>query len=268
MKKIPLIALAFGLISCHAMADALQDIKDRGTLRCATLTDSVPLGYQDPKTREIVGLDVDLCKSLAKHLGVTLEHQGIAVSARIPTLIAGRADVVAAALGYTKDRATQIDFTAAYYQTPIKILVKDSSGIKSFADLAGKRVSSVKSSTPELYARQQLPDSKVIGFEDAPAAFVALEQGKVQGLAMSEPAAIRFHARTSGMHFLDQNLHFEPNCLGVKKGETSLLAALDGALQDMEKSGELQSIWDKWYGDHTEYKMIRQKKLTQIADFE
>lgn len=88
-----------GLLACSsAMADALQDIKARGTLRCATLTDSVPLGYQDPATREIVGLDVDVCKALAQHLGVKPELQGIAVSARIPTLVSGRADVVAAAL--------------------------------------------------------------------------------------------------------------------------------------------------------------------------
>lgn len=257
-----------GLLACTtAMADALDDAKARGTLRCATLTDSVPLGYQDPTTREIVGLDVDVCKALAQHLGLKPELQGISVSSRIPALVSGRADVVAAALGYTKERAEQINFSAAYYQVPIKILVKDPA-IKTFDDLKGKRVSAIKSSTPELYARQQLPESSVVAFEDAPSAFLALQQGKTQGMAMTEPAAIRFHARAQNMHFLDQALHFEPNCLGIKKGEEALTQALDGALQTMESSGELQALWDKWYGPSTEFQLVREKKLTPLSAFE
>ncbi|MCD5988053.1 MULTISPECIES: ABC transporter substrate-binding protein [Pseudomonas] len=267
MKKV-LLTLMGLMAATTVMADGLQDVKDRGTLRCATLTDSVPLGYQDPTTREIVGLDVDLCKALAKHLGVKAELQGVAVSARIPTLISGRADVVAAALGYTKERAEQIDFSSAYYQVPIKVLVKGDSGIKTFADLADKRVSAIKSSTPELYARQQITDAKVVGFEDAPSAFLALQQGKVQGMAMTEPASIRFHTRSQNMRFLDQALHFEPNCVGVKKGETALTNAINQALVDMEASGELQALWDHWYGDQTEYKLVREKKLTALSDFQ
>lgn len=266
--KSALFALVGLLASSVVMADGLQDVKDRGTLRCATLTDSVPLGYQDPKTREIVGLDVDICKALAKHLGVNAELQGIAVSARIPTLASGRADVVAAALGYSKERAEQINFSSAYYQVPIKILVRDSSGIKSYSDFENKRISAIKSSTPEQYARQQIPQAKIVGFEDAPSAFLALQQGKVQGMAMTEPAAIRFHVYSENMRFLDQTLHFEPNCIGIKKGETALTEAVNKALFDMEASGELQVLWDKWYGDQSEFKLAREKKLTAVSDFQ
>ncbi|WP_296247326.1 transporter substrate-binding domain-containing protein [Pseudomonas sp. UBA4194] len=266
--KRALFALCGLMASGVVLADGLQDIKDRGALRCATLTDSVPLGYQDPATREIVGLDVDLCKALAQQLGVKVELQGVAVSARIPTLISGRADVVAAALGYTKARAEQIEFSSAYYQVPIKVLVKGDSNIKTFDDFTDKRISAIKSSTPELYARQQITQAKVVGFEDAPSAFLALQQGKVQGMAMTEPAAIRFHVRSENMHFLDQALHYEPNCIGIKKGELALTAAVDKALADMEASGELQALWDKWYGEGSEFKLAREKKLTPLTDFQ
>ncbi|MBC3475802.1 transporter substrate-binding domain-containing protein [Pseudomonas taiwanensis] len=266
MKSIIFIAL--GLIASSVVhADALSDIKARGSIRCATLTDSVPLGYQDPTSRQLVGLDVDVCKGVAKHLGVKADIQGVAVSARIPSLMTGRVDLVAAALGYTEARASQIDFSSAYYQIPVKILVRKDSNVSEFSDLNGKRISAIKSSTPELYARQQVPGAKVIGFEDAPGAFMALEQNKVQGMAMTEPAAIRFHTRTESMHFLAQSLHFEPSCIGIKKGETSLTAAVDGALKAMEDSGELQAIWDHWYGPETEYKLAREKKLTAVTEF-
>jgi polar amino acid transport system substrate-binding protein len=210
MKRAAL-ALFCMFTSVAVMADALDDIKARGTLRCATLADSVPMGYQDPVTRQLVGLDVDVCKGIARELGVKVEFQSVAISARIPSLVSGRVDVVAAALGYTKERAEQINFSSAYYQVPIKVLVKSDGEVKTFADFSGKRISVVKGSTPEFYARQQIPDAKVISFEDAPTAFLALQQGKVQGMGMTTPAAIRFHVRDQNMRFLDETLHYEPN---------------------------------------------------------
>jgi polar amino acid transport system substrate-binding protein len=252
-----------------AHADQLQDIQARKTLICGVLGDSVPLGFQDPATRQIVGLDVDVCNQLAKDLGVSAEIHALSVDARIPALQTGRVDIVAAALGYTKERAKQIDFSSAYYEMPIKVLVKGDSGITKFSQFSGKSVSSIRGSTPALYARQQLTGATVVEFDDAPSAFMALMQNKVQGMAMSEPAAVRFRNRSKGQAtFLDESLHFEPNCVGVKKGDDRLLAAVNKGLESMEKSGQLQAIWDKWYGPKTDFNIAREKKLTPLADFQ
>ncbi|WP_321969005.1 transporter substrate-binding domain-containing protein [Paraburkholderia tropica] len=257
------------LLSSIARADQLQDIKARKTLVCGVLGDSVPLGFQDPATRQTVGLDVDICKQIAKDIGVNAEIRPISVDARIASLQTGRVDVVLAALGYTRERAKQIDFSSAYYQMPIKILVQKDSDITKFSQFSGKSVSALRGSTPELYARQQLSGATVMTFDDAPSTFLALMQNKVQGMAMSEPAAMRFANRSAGKtRFLDESLHFEPNCVGVKKGEAGLLSAVNNSLAGMEKSGQLQAIWDKWYGPGTEYKMVREKKLTPLAEFQ
>lgn len=256
-------------LSAVAHADQLQDIKAKKTLTCGVLGDSVPLGFQDPKTRQTVGLDVDLCREIGKDLGVSVEIRPLAVDARIAALQTGRVDIVLAALGYTRERAKQIDFSSAYYQMPIKVLVQDSSGITKFAQLTGKKVSAVRGSTPELYARQQLTGSSVVTFDDAPSSFLALMQNKVQGMAMSVPAALRFASRAGGKtRFLDESLYFEPNCAGVKKGEAALLAAVNDSLDKMEKDGRLQTIWDKWYGPTTEYKLVREKKVTPLSNFQ
>jgi polar amino acid transport system substrate-binding protein len=125
------------------------------------------------------------------------------VEARIPELTLGRVDLVVAALGYTKERAQQIDFTAAHYQTPIKLIAHSNAGFNKVEDLAEKRISANKGSTPELYARRVLPKATILTFQDTPAAFLALAQNKVQGLALSQPSGIRFvnesEASTSSM---------------------------------------------------------------------
>lgn len=273
-KALSRQALAGGLlvvlcgVAATASANRLEEIKSRGHLVCATLSGTEPLAFQDPGTRQYVGFDIDLCNALAKRLGVALEHKPIAVEARIPELSLGRVDVVAAAMGYTKERAAQIAFSDIHYQLPIKIIVSNSSGIKTFADLAGKKISANKGSTPETFTRARIPSAEVVTYQDSPTAFLALVQGKVQGLAIGQAAGARFVDEGGGrFKFLDETLFFEPTGLGIKKDEPELLAAVNKALREMENSGELDAMWNKWYGPSTKFQIPREKKLTPLSAF-
>lgn len=250
-----------GMVSA-AHADRLKDIQTRGYLTCATLSGSQPLAYQDPDTRQYVGFDVDTCAAIAKHLGVKVEHKTVTVEARIPELGLGRVDLVAAAFGYTKERAKQIAFTSSHYQVPMKIIVASDSGITKFSDLAGKSISTDKGSTLELYVHQQIPTAKLVTFQDNASQFLALQQGKVQGFAIGQASGLRFVNESGGkFKFLDESLAFEPTCLGVKKDEPELLAAVNKALEDMQSSGELDALWNKWYGPRTKFNMPRGKLI-------
>ena len=251
-----------------AFADRLADAKARGTLVCATLTANEPLGFPDPVSRQIVGFDVDMCDALSRQMGLKMEHKGISVEARVPELSLGRVDVVSAAFGYTKERAEQVDFTSSHYQTPIKLVVPIASGLNSINDLADKKISAIKGSTLELFSRRALPGATVLTFQDGPAAFLALSQDKVQAMAQTQTGGIRYVNETGGKYkFADGSLAWEPTALGVKKGEPELLAAVNDALDKLEKAGTIDALWAKWYGPKTKYNILRDKKLTPIAAF-
>jgi polar amino acid transport system substrate-binding protein len=269
IKSLRLVAavLAFAMAGA-AHADRLAEIKARGSLICATLAANEPLGFPDPQTRKIVGFDVDMCEALSKQMGLKLEHKPISVEARVPELSLGRVDVVSAAFGYTKERAEQVDFTASHYQTPIKLIVPVDGGLEKVDDLADKKISAIKGSTLELFARRVLPNATVLTFQDGPTAFLALAQGKVQAMAQTQTGGIRYVNETEGKYkFADGSLAWEPTALGVKKGEPELLTAVNGALEQLEKSGIIDSLWAKWYGPTTKYKIVREKKLTPISAF-
>ena len=53
---------------------------------------------------------------------------------------------------------------------------------------------------------------------------------------------------------LSQNLSVEPLALGIRKGESSLKAAIDETLRGLEKSGEANKVFLKWYGPLTNLK--------------
>ncbi|CAE6788080.1 L-cystine-binding protein FliY [Paraburkholderia nemoris] len=269
MKKLVLLMSVLASAYCStSFADELADIKARGSLTCGVLGDLVPLGFQDPKTRSLVGFDVDVCAAVAKYLGVKLELKTVSVDARIPSLVTGRVDLMTASLAYTPVRAKQVDFSSAYISVPVSVLVKKDSGITSFANLAGKKISANRGSTSEVYARQKLKSSEIMSFDDGPSSYLALQQDKVQGMAMVKSAAVGFKNRSNGTtEFLSEPIFWEHDCIGVRKGEPALLAAVNTALDQLDSSGGMQTIWDRWYGPSTEYKLEREKKIVHASDF-
>src|SRR5205085_7711394 len=113
--RLALAALALCAASAPALADQWQEIQQRKELRCATFADVPPFAAPDPKTREMVGFDVDLCKSIAKRWGVEAKVTPLSVEARVPEVKLGRVDLTIANLAYTLGRAEQIQFSDPYY---------------------------------------------------------------------------------------------------------------------------------------------------------
>lgn len=146
--KLLSLAVAAAILSTGAAsADQLEDIKARGTLICGTLGTAEPFSFADPQTRQIVGYDIDLCQAIADDLGVKMEAKPISVEARIPELVQGRIDIVAGNLGYTPERAEQIDYTTSYFVSLQKLLVKEGSEFDTIDSLAESRISAPKGSS-------------------------------------------------------------------------------------------------------------------------
>ena len=268
-KHTPLaLAIAAGsLLATAAQADQLADIKQKGMLVCGTLGTSEPFSFSDPQTREVQGYDVDHCKALAKSLGVKLELKMIAVAARIPELRQGRVDVVIANLGWTPERAQQIAYSHQYFASEQKVAVKKDGGIKSIQDLGGKRVSATKGSTSEMAVRKVIPTATTITFQDPPSGFLAMQQGKVEGFALSEMSLVKFAQQseaTSPVVILEPSLILEPWGIGMRKEESALISHVNATLEAMEKSGETLQIFNKWMGAATPYKMRRGFKIEPI----
>lgn len=258
------------LLSGVAQADVLDDIKARGTLVCGTLGTSEPFSFQDTQTREITGYEVDLCKKIAEHLGVKLEVKMIAVAARLPELAAGRVDVVAANLGWTPERAQQIDYSYQHYVTPQKIMVRrdDADKFKAPADLANQRVSAVAGSSSEAGAKKLIPGVTTVTFKDPPSSFVALQQKKVAGFVGTELMLMKFKQESENspvkVDILAEPLFVEPWGVGVRKGEKALQDQVNQVLVNLDQSGELQTIYDRWFGPDTKFPAERQFKVEEI----
>lgn len=257
----PLLAAAIAAFSPGAHADQLADIQTRGQLVCAVLGIFEPFGYTDPRTRSVTGYDVDICHAIGQKMGVKVDIRPVADEARIPELQRGHADILAAGLAHTPERAAQIDYSHAYYASLNVLAVNSQRGYRTTGDLAGKRISYVKGTISEPFIRSALPTARPVGYDDISTAFTALLQGKVEAFSTSEEAVRKLVNRlgsgASRFAVLGPPLGNELWSIGVRQGEKRLLDTVNAALRDMESSGEMQAIFDRWLGTGTLYGMTR-----------
>jgi len=253
------IALILGAsVASAAHADQLSDIKKKGELVCGVLGTDEPNSFVDPKTREIVGYEVDLCNDIAQKIGVKPVLKQIAVAARIPELQQGRVDILTASLTHNKEREGLIDFSLSTFITGQRVLVKKSSGITDVAQLAGKKVLTVKGGTQEPNLKRAVPTADVVTYETTVQAFLGLQQGKGVGYVDDEASLLNNYAKLGAAQkdylVLPQSLSTEALAIGIRKGEPEIKTLVDGVLRDLEKSGDAQKLFVKWYGPNSNLK--------------
>jgi polar amino acid transport system substrate-binding protein len=250
-----------------AWADQWQDIVARKELKCGTFADVPPFAAPDPKTREMVGFDVDMCKALAQHLGVSAAITPLSVEARVPEVQMGRVDVTVANLAYTTSRASQIQFSDPYYVAKEMLTVKESNPATTPADLKGKRISAAKGSTSELSIT--LNGSEPVTFQDTGSAYMALQQNKSVGMVANTMTITKLvnQSKTAGspLKMIKDPMLLEPVGIGMKKNEPELLTKVNDALYAMDKSGEIDAMWAKWLGPNTEFKLTRDEHVQPIT---
>lgn len=263
MKLLTMTALAAGVLATApvaANADVLDDIKSSGTLTCGVLGVNEPFAYQDVTTRELVGYEVDLCGMLADHLGVKAEKKVVTSQSRIPELTQGRVDVLISLLSYTTERDEQVDFSNNYLQSAWRCMVMGDSPYKHLAELSDKRVAILKGSVLESNFRELYPEATILSLDDTSASLLAVFQGKVESTCNNQVTARLVAIRSGGAdntRLLPEPVMTATTGMAVKPGETALVDAINGFLDEIETNGEGDKLFNKWLGSDSKLKLER-----------
>ena len=261
-KLISVFVVLIVVISSGAIAlagDTLSDVKKKGVLVVGCKDSLPPFGYIDERTRQIVGYDIDFVNAIAKKMGVRVELKPVTSASRMPLLMEGHIDIIAATMTKNPERAKVIDFSHAYLLTGQKFITKKGS-VKSLKDLEGKRIGTAKGSTSEKNVAAAIPSATVLSFDDYPQAFLALAQGKVSAVTTDEAilAGILAKAANKAQYEIPNvQITDEPYGLGMRKGDTNFVNFVNKTLLELEKSGEARSIFNKWFGPQTQFMLSR-----------
>ncbi len=241
---MPVLAQEAGAQESPSLVDK---VKTRGKLIAGVKLDTPPFGFLDDNN-EPAGFDLDIMRAVAVHIAVPVEFQKVTSVTRIPLLISGNVDLVAASMTHTRDREKTIDFSLTYYTGGQSLLVRKDSPIGGVADLAGKRVSVQQGTTLEKTIERLAPQAQVTAFRDYDAAWLALVQGRADALTGSLNILQGFSKNNPGFKIVGGLLSSEPFGVGVRKGDWAMRDAVDATLEDLSTSGEYAKMYEKWFG--------------------
>ncbi|WP_298852051.1 transporter substrate-binding domain-containing protein [uncultured Ruegeria sp.] len=251
-KKIVALAAFTTFTAVPAMADTLDEVVDRGTLRCGVVLDFPPIGYRDANN-EPAGFDVEYCNDLAAALEVETEILPLTWAERLPVIVTGRADVVFGATSDSLERARTVGFTIPYAIYYAQGVVNADSGIETFEDIRGKRVAAAIGTVPEQewlkIAAEWGEEGNYQGYQSENEVFLAVAQGK---------ADIGITTNTAVLPITQQ---YETVLAGPRMPWTTDYTSVVGKRQDVTwlnflnlfvthqvRSGRYQELWGKYVG--------------------
>ncbi|MEV8467548.1 transporter substrate-binding domain-containing protein [Fluviibacterium sp. DFM31] len=253
MLKTMAAAAALSLVSmAPTFADTLDDVVDRGTLRCGVVLDFPPIGYRDSRNQP-AGYDVDYCNDLAAALEVEAEILPVTWAERLPVIVTGRADVVFGATSDSLARARTVGFTIPYAIYYAQGVVNKDSGIESFEDIRGKRVAAAVGTVPEQewlkIAAEWGEEGNYQGYQSENEVFLAVAQGK---------ADIGITTNTAVLPITQQYDTIDPGprmpwttdytSVVGKREDVTWLNYLNLFITHQVRSGRYQELWGNYVG--------------------
>jgi len=246
-------ALALSGCAGDAATPAASTSGGVALITAGTITDCTQLPYAPFEFTEggkIVGFDIDIVDEIAKDLGVKQEiidtpFEGIQTGEDLST---DKCDIVAAGITITDVRKTVIDFSEPYFDATQALLVPADSSVSSLADLAGKKIGVQAATTGEIYATDKAKDSELVQFEDLALLQTAVQTGQVDAAINDNGVLFDFAKKNTDVKVAAEFDTGEQYGLGVKKANSTLLAAVNATLTRIKGDGTYDTIYTKWFG--------------------
>ena len=195
---------------------------------------------------EIEGIDVDTAKAIAEKLGLELQIDDMDFDAALLSVQQGKADIVMAGVTVTDERKAVMDFSDSYATGIQSIIVPNGSDIASPDDLAGKKIGTQRGTTGYLYCSDDFGEDAVVAYDNGLTAVQALNNGQVDAVVIDNEPAKAYVESNPGLKILDTSYAEEDYAIGMAKGNTALLEAVNAALEELKADGTLQAIVDKY----------------------
>ncbi|RIX51305.1 ABC transporter permease subunit [Paenibacillus nanensis] len=232
-----------------ASEDASEETAaDKGTIVMGTSPDYPPYENVDAKNNgEIVGMDIDIAKSIAAELGYKLEIAPMDFNGLIAALQTNRVDFVMSAMSVTEERKQNVDFSSTYYVARNTIVSRESEPINTIEELAGKIVGTQLGSTQDEFA-ETLEGLELKKLNRIPDLIQELKTGRVNAVIVEDAVAVEMVASNPDLKvsYLPAGSSEDGYAIAFPKG-SELVAPFNEVLEKMKASGQIEEITEKWF---------------------
>ena len=241
-------------------ADTLQKISELGQITLAYRESSVPFSYlaagSTPEgfTMDISNAVADAVKKQLKRPDLKVALQAVTSQNRIPLLLNGTIDLECGSTTNNTVRGKDVQFAINHFYTGTRLLVKKTSGIKNYADLAKKNVASTSGTTNAQVIRKYNTE-KNLGMEiqlgkDHDDSMLLVDSGRAVAFAMDDILLFGLIGNAKNpaeWEVVGDSLQVEPYACMLRKDDPQFQQLVNGVITGMVKSGQFEKLYTKWF---------------------
>lgn len=228
------------------------DLLQEGTLTVGSDIPYPPFEQGDPPAYE--GFDIDLINAVADEMGLETKI----VDAPFDVILAGdtgRFDLSIAATTITEPRENRVDFSNPYFESEQSLLVRRDGDVQSIDDLtADSVVGAQDGTTGESYAEDNT-DAEVRPFPEIDDAYNALSGGQVDAVINDLSSTSSVAGGNTDLEVAETFPTDELYGIVFPQG-SSLVDAVNEALQTVKDNGTLAEIYQEWFNSEPPEKLL------------
>ena len=229
---------------------SLQRIRDRGYLIAGVAADNYLLGSRNPFSGQIEGFDIDMVNAIAEGIFGETGHvqlRVITAADRIPLLVADEIDIVARNMTINCTRWQQIAFSAEYFHSGQKLLVRKGSGIKRIEDMVGKRACAPAGTTSIENIQRLAPDAIAVTAVNDTGCLIKFQNGETDAITTDDTVLAGLAAQDPyALVLTRERLTDEPYGIGVNADRVDLVRFINTVFERMRADGSWQASYDRW----------------------
>ena len=231
------------VVLCHASssrAEVPRELVRRGELRWGgDLQGGAPYVYEDDKG-DLRGFEVDIASALARRLGVKARFVQHDWSNLVPALERGDFDIALNGIEDTPARRERVLLSVPYFVFGETLAVRKGAAYRSLDDLRGKRVATLNHTVAhDLLAKRPV---ELVLYEGQQEPYFDLVHERVEAVLLDHVIADLYGCPLPELRCLPGDVERGVYVIGVEKSQLELKRAIDRALGEMIRDGELQKI--------------------------
>lgn len=224
-------------------------IKEQGYITFATEGTYAPYSYHDDSDK-LVGFDVEVAEAIAEKLGVEAKFTETQWDGIIAGLDAKKYDAISNQVSITEERQEKYLFSDPYtYAYGAVVVSGDNDDIKSFEDLDGKDVAlTVTSNWAEVAESYGGSIVSTSGFSES---IQLVIQGRADATVNDNVTFLDFKANQpdANVKIVATSDEATESAILLRKDDSDLQEAINGALKELRDDGTLTSISEKYFGE-------------------
>ncbi len=252
-KLAILVATVFFIIACGT-AQNTADVESSSVepLRVGITSDYPPLIFRVGKLEDkIVGIEADLARQLAKELNRSVRFVEMPWEYQIPSLLAGKTDIIMSGMTVTDARKVRINFTEPYLKTGLSVLMR-SEDFSAYQSSEGQlqgftSIGVQKGTTGDVFVQQHFPNVNKVPLLEIRDVPPELKRRSIDLFVHDTPAIMWLTSANEG-DFSALKLPSQEQwyAWGIRRDNAELITSVNKILTHWKANGTLDQTVKRW----------------------